>query len=152
VHYDSFLTREKPLKITRECHFNYIVKLVPVLIVLFLLQAWLFMKFAPSTHTNEVIASLGLGLIALIGGFMTYDRYYQIKLHTNFLEVKFSPIKMHEEFLYQRIERVELKQNRFGFSDVILEMKDGKVLKLRHVDDGDVIKNIIEKSLNRGRT
>ena len=101
------------------------------------------MKFVPSVHTNEVLVSMGLGLIVLVAAFMVYDHYYQIKLHPNFLEVKFSPIQMHEEFLYRSIESVEVKENRFGFSDVILEMKDGKVLKLRHVDNGAVIKNII---------
>jgi hypothetical protein len=131
------------MNITREQHVSYLAKISPLIGITYLIQAQLYLHYLPSELTREIVASIGLCLIFLILGFLAHDRFHKISLHTNHREIKFAPLKLHRELLYRNIQSVKVKKEGKAFSDVIIELKDGEIIKLHHIDNPTEVQRIL---------
>lgn len=134
------------MKITREKHQRYINRLTPALMILIAFQAYLYSVYAPGPHVQEVTYFLLGGLLFLVGSFCVYDHFHQITLHGNHLEIKFSLLDLNEEILYGQIQEVKIREHRFAFADVDLVLRDGRIQRLRHVDNAHQVKDLVLKN------
>jgi hypothetical protein len=129
------------MKVTREKHFNYMLKLAPALGLAYVLQTWLYLQYVPEDQAIEVLKLIGILLALMIAGFIFYDRFHEITLHPNSIEISFPPMDYHEEFSFRDIEAVEVRTNFFSLSDVVIHLYDGTSVKLRHVDQAEIIRD-----------
>lgn len=131
------------MKITRHNHHSYMVNVAPIITLLYFGLGWLAIEHTPSDLVREVVASVGLSLILLFVGLYLHDRFHQIWLYRNHIEIKFPPLKMQRELLYRNIQEVKVKQGRRKFADVIIELRDGSIICLHHVDDPHELQRIL---------
>lgn len=141
------------MKVTREKHFNYMLKLAPILGLAYIFQTWLYLHYAPEGQAIDVMRLVGILLALLIAGFLFYDRFHEITLHSNSIEISFPPMDYHEEFTLREIQDVEIRTNIFSLSDVIIHLYDDTSLRLRHVDQAELIRDHLlgRKSLPSSR-
>lgn len=133
------------MKLTRDHHLNYVLKITPYLILAFAIQAYLYLKIAPGPITYEVIYLLATGLIFLIVTFATEIFETHADFHRNHMEIKHKLLRTKEEFLYRDIRWVEIKPTRHAFSHLIFTLHDGRQFKLKNVDMAYELKKLIEK-------
>lgn len=131
------------MKITREKHATYILKAAAILALAYFIQSYLYLNFGPQELAREIVASLGFSLVCLIGAFLFHDKFHEIKLHANHLEIKFSPLKLHRELFYRNIQNIHVKKSRRDFADVVIELRDGSTISLHHVDDPHEVQKTI---------
>lgn len=133
------------MQITRNNHLRYMAKITPLLLVLYVLQAILYQKFAPAHLSSDMNVFLGIGLAFIILSYYFYDHHHKIIFHPNYLEVRFDILKMKEEILYSNIQTVEVRKKRHQFAHVVLTLRDGNECHLHHVDSPETVAEFIEK-------
>lgn len=129
------------IKVTREKHFNYMLKISPLLGSLYMVQALICLRYLPEAQTIDVLKLVGILLALMIAGFIFYDRFHEITLHPNSIEISFPPFDYHEEFSFREIQKVDIHTNRFSLSDVIIYFYDETSVRLRHVDQAELIRD-----------
>lgn len=132
------------MEITRNEHARYMSRLTPILIALYLIQAWLYQKFAPAHLSGDVNLFLGVGLAIIILLYHFYDLHHKIIMRPNFIETRFDILKMKEEILYRKVTMVEVKKSRWAFGKVILHTFDGETFELHHLDAPEEVAQYIE--------
>lgn len=137
------------MQITRNNHLRYMARLTPFLLFLYLIQVYLYQKFAPAHLSSDVNLFLGIGLALIILLYHFYDQHHKITLKENYLEARFDLLKIKEEVLYQNVIYIEVKRSRFYYGKVTLHTRDGSVCHLHHVDSPDLIKEFIEKKITK---
>ena len=131
------------MKVTREKHFDYMFKLAPQLAAAYFVQAYFYLNYGPEQLAKEIVVTLGVGLILLVLGFYLHDQLHNINLHEDYLEVSFSPLKIKREVKYRDIINIEINKNKKDFSDITIEARDGRVIKLLRVDNAELIQKRI---------
>ena len=133
------------MQITRHEHQRYMSRLAPALLLLYVIQVYLYQRFAPVHMASDMNLFLGIGLALIILLYHFYDYHHKIILRPNYIETRFDILKMKEEILYQNVVHIEVKRSRFHFAKIILHERDGNVHHLHHVDSPDLIIDYIEK-------
>ncbi len=133
------------MDITRHNHVSYLARRTPLLLVLYVVQALLYLRFAPPHLAGDGNILLGVGLAAIILAYYLYDTYHQVILRPNYLELRWDLLRIKEEILYRNIVMIEVKRRRHGHADILLHQRDGKVSALYRVDSPDQIVAYIEK-------
>lgn len=133
------------MNITRHEHVRYMAKWTPLLIILYVLQAILYTRYAPSHLSSDMNVILGVGLSLIIVCFNFYDYHHKVTLKPNYIEVRFDLLKMKEEILYQNIQMVEIKKQKHSFANMVLHLRDGSVCELYHLDSPHMVADYIEK-------
>lgn len=137
------------MHITRHEHVRYMAKWTPLLIVLYVLQAILYAKYAPPHLSSDMNVLLGVGLSLIILGYNFYDYHHKVSLKPNFIEVRFDLLKVKEEILYQHVHFVEIKKPKQNFANMALHLRDGSVYELYHVDSPHLVADFIEKKKSK---
>lgn len=137
------------MNITRHEHVRYMAKWTPLLIGLYLVQAYLYARFAPAHLSTDVNLLLGIGLSFIILSYNFYDYHHKIILKPNYIEVRFDVLRMKEEILYQHIQFVEIKKAKGAFANMSLHLRDGSVCQLFHVDSPHMVADFIEKKKSK---
>lgn len=134
------------MRLTREKHLSYMVKLAPLLLLAVVLQSYLYSQFFPQDLARDIGIFLSVGVALILLGFLSYDHFHQVLLAENTIEVSIHPLRYQESILYRSIVAYEVISNRYGFSQVKLELKNGEKIVLRHLDDGEkLIQWIVQK-------
>lgn len=127
-------------KVTREKHLDHLVRVVPLIVLGYGIQCYIFMQMkGPFSSTTCLI--LGAMLIFMICSFVFYDVNHQITLNEDHLEFRFLTLK--KVISYQDIVSIEITDPTETFGTVMIRAKHGK-FRLYFVDDIDKIKQWIE--------
>lgn len=135
------------MQITREQHLRYMTKITPLLLVLYLIQYYLYQNYAPTHLRGEVGPFLGVGLALIVLGYHFYDVHHKVIFHKNYLQIRFDLLKINEEILYRKIDYVELRKKSESFGHLIIFTNDGQVFHLRHIDNPETIRDYLEQKL-----
>lgn len=133
------------MQITRNNHQRYMARLTPLLVALYLIQIYLYQKYAPTHLSSDMNVFLGIGLAMIILLYHFYDIHHKVTLKPNYIEARFDLLKIREEMLYQNVVHVEIKKSRFHYAQVTLHGHDGEMIRLHHVDSPDLIADYIQK-------
>lgn len=133
------------MQITRNQHQRYMARLTPFLLGLYLIQVYLYQRFAPTHLSSDMNLFLGVGLALIILMYHFYDVHHKITFKENYIEARFDLLKIKEEVLYRNVVHVEVKKSRFAYGKVVLYSRDGSTIQLHHVDSPDLIADYIEK-------
>lgn len=131
------------MKITREKYAQFVNKLIPVLVLCYLLQAYLYLRYAPSDISFDVVLLLGLALAGMFIYHGVFEHYHKITLHSNYLEVQFAPLKMQNSYSYREIVDVAVESRLKAYKHVLIHLEDGSKLKLAYVDDAEKIRKYL---------
>ena len=135
------------MNITREHYSNFMAKVIPLLTLAYFLQAFLYLRYAPTGLAQEVVGCLGLALVGLFIYYFVFDRYHKVVFHPTYLEIRFDPLQIHHECCYREIMDVKIKDEKKNYHHVMIHLKNGEVLKLPHVDDAhSVRKYLLERA------
>jgi hypothetical protein len=135
------------MKITREKYAQFVAKLIPILVLSYLLQAYLYLRYAPSDISHDVVLLLGLALVGMFIYHGVFEHYHKITLHSNYLEVQFAPLKSLSSYFYRDIVDVEVERKLKAYQHVLIHLEDGSKLKLAYVDDAEKIRKfLLERS------
>ena len=132
------------MQITRNEHQRYMVRLAPVLILLYLIQVYFYNRFVPG-ESQGMSLFLGLGLALIMYLYHFYDQHHKITLKNNYIETRFDLLKRKEEILYRNVTHIEVKKSRFYFGNITLHTIDGEIHRLHHLDSPDLVAQFIEK-------
>lgn len=132
------------MRITREKHMAYIVKLMPFLLIALVAQCYVYMQWAPYDIALDISIFTGIGLVLTAAGFALYDHFHKVQLHRNHLVVKFALMNYEEEILYRNIQELDVEVTKQAYYNVRLTMKDGSSCKLYYLDDVQDLKSFIK--------
>lgn len=118
-------------------------KVMPLLTLAYFIQAYFYLNYAPYGLAQEVVGLLGLSLVGMFVYYFIYDRYHEVVLHPNYVEIKFAPLQIQKECLYREILNVEIESSKKSFHHVKIHLKSGEVLKLAHVDHADSVRKYL---------
>lgn len=135
------------MKITRERYAQFVTKLIPFLVLSYLLQAYFYLKYAPSDISYDVVLLLGFALVGMFIYHGVFEHFHKITLHPNYLEVQFAPLRLFNSYSYREIVQVEVESKLKAYQHVLIHLEDGSKLKLAYVDDAEKIRNfLLERS------
>lgn len=135
------------MKITREKYGQFVMRLIPFLVISYFFQAYLYLRFAPSSISYDVVSLLGFALVGLLIYHGVFEHYHKIILHSNYLEIQFTPLKLLKSYSYREIVDVVVENKLKFYQHVLIHLEDGSKLKLAYVDDAEKIKNfLLERS------
>ena len=131
------------MKITRENHANFMIKVMPLLTIAYFIQAYFYLKYAPQPLAQDVVGCLGLALIGIFVYYSVYNRFHEVVLHSTYFEIRFAPLSIHQETLYREIVDVEIEDGKKSYHHVKIHLRSGEVLKLAHVDDAHTVRKYL---------
>jgi hypothetical protein len=134
---------------TRESHLKYVNKITPYLVVSFVVQSYIYQRWAPAGLASEVIIFIGCSLALLIAAMIFFDHHHKIIFHENHLEVRFDLIQYHQEVLYRDIQWVEITRSKHGFATLVVTGKDHVETKLFYLDNPLAIKNFLDRKAGK---
>ena len=135
------------MTITRENHHRYMTRLAPLLVLLLVIQTWLYQRFVPQEMATDVSLFVGVGLVLMLVAFHVHNEYHRVHLRENYLELKFDLLNYHQEILYRKICEIDVQNTKHGYSNVRLTLKDGSTHRIFYIDQGDVLyKTVLEKA------
>lgn len=132
------------MQITRQNHLRYMAKITPLLLILYVAQAYLYRTYAPAHLVSDMNLFMGIGLAFIILCYHFYDLHHQIICHENYIEIIFDLLRMKEEILYSNIVHVEVKRKKHAFGHLEIHDRNGQVFQLHHVDAPEEIQRYIE--------
>jgi len=133
------------MKMTREKHLEYIVRMAPLLIIAVALQVYVYAQFFEPVEAREIGIFLAIGTALILGSFYAYDHFHQVLFKENYLQIQVKPLKYQTEILYRNIVGYEITHHPSGFSNVKLLLKHGEPVKLYYLDNGDDFIHAIKK-------
>ena len=131
-------------RITREKHLDHMVKVVPVIVLGYALQCYMIMKLGPGNFAQNSLLFLGLCLVAMIAGFITYDLKHKVEFKDRELVFYFAPFHNHITLSYHEIVSVELSEAGQSFATLTLLTSSGKKYRFYFVDEADKIKSWLD--------
>jgi len=138
----------QPKQLTRNHHFNHLVKMVPLIAVIFGVQCFMAQEYYTNVDTKNMLMALGFGLISFILGFNFYDRKHVIVLRENDIHVKWSIFRNYT-IPYVDIWAVESQGDDEQFGTLVIKMRKGcgrhKVFYF--IDEPDEMKKLIQSCL-----
>ena len=133
------------MKMTREKHLDYMVKMAPFLFLAVVAQIFIYAHFFEPILAKEISIFLSVGTSLILGAFYAHDHFHQVLLQPNYLEIQVKPFKYREEILYRNIVGYEITRHPKGFSNIKLMVKNGAPIRLYYVDDGDEFIHTLKK-------
>ena len=131
------------MEITREKHMNYLTRLMPVLLLAYIVQSYLYMQWAPKDLAIDVSIFVGVGICLIALCFALYDHFHKVELHRHHLVIGINLLKYREEILYRNIQEVEVEVSKHAFYNVTLTLRDGTIHKIYYLDDVQDLKKMI---------
>lgn len=126
--------------VTREKHLDHMVRVVPIIVLFYGIQYYMVFQMGVS-FTNSHFMALGLFLVLMIAGFISYDLHHKIECKENHINVCWGPLN--KNILYQDILAVEIPEDEKSFSTVKIVTKNGST-KFFFVDQAKALKLFIE--------
>lgn len=133
------------MKMTREKHLEYMVKMAPFLFFAVVIQIFVYAQFFEPVLIQEIGIFLSVGSALILAAFYAHDHFHQVLLKENFLEIRISPLNYQEEILYRNITSYEVTHHKSGFSNVKLHLRDGAPVRLYYLDDAEGFIHAIKK-------
>lgn len=134
------MSKKPPFSITREKHLDHMVRVVPLIALMFGVQGYILMKIHEGLGGAAIFVLAGC-LISLITAFITYDVKHQVTFFEGHLEMKFMGLK--KSISYSDITAVFVSEAGQTFASVHLKTTTGKHTFF-FVDDADAIKAFLE--------
>lgn len=132
----------KPFSITREKHFDHMVKVVPFIVFCYAVQSYVILRVSPTEFSQVSLSILGGFLAFMIAGFIFYDLKHQVTFFEDHLEVKFLTGK--KTIRYQEIQGLSVRDPGQTFSNFTLKTSE-RSHTFYFIDDADKIKSWLEK-------
>lgn len=133
------------MKMTREKHLEYMVKMAPFLFFAVVIQIFAYAQFFEPVMARDIGIFLSVGTALILAAFYAHDHFHQVLFQPNFLEVKVGPLKYREEILYRHITGYEITNHPGGFSNIKLLKKDGSSIRLYYIDNGEEFIHTLKK-------
>lgn len=133
------------MKMTREKHLGYMVKMAPFLLAAVVIQSFLYSHFFEPALARDIGIFLAVGTSMILAAFYAHDHFHQVLLKENYLEIQVRPLKYQEEILYRNIVSYEVVHHKSGFSNVKLHLKHGEPVKIYYLDNADEFIHTIKK-------
>jgi hypothetical protein len=141
---------KKPLaKIGRQNHQNHLVKVMPILTIVYCLQCFVMYKFAHDINIGDYALSLGVMLAGLIVAMMYYDNNHQVMIYEDHLHLSFGLFGLDKKIPLRDIVDIQVPKKECPFSNVTIVTKDDKKHIFLFVDYPVQVKQTIE-STRRG--
>jgi hypothetical protein len=136
------MNKTTPFQVTREKHLDHMVKVVPLIALMFGIQGYILMKIHEGFGGGAVFFLAGC-LVFMITAFITYDVKHKVTFFEDHLEMSF--LGLQKSLSYTDIISVHVSESKQTFATVLIRTKTG-----RHtfffVDDADGIKSFLESS------
>lgn len=132
------------MRITREKHLSYITRLMPFLILAYIGQSYLYLKFAPRHLAVDVSLFVGVGIVLIALAFTLYDHFHKVTLHHNHLAISIEVLNYQEEILYGHIQSIEVEVSKHAYYNVTLNLRDGRSVKMYYLDDVQDLKHLVK--------
>jgi hypothetical protein len=136
------------MKMTREKHLDYMVKMAPFLFFAVVIQIFVYAQFFEPVLIREIGIFLSVGSALILAGFYAHDYFHQVLFQPNYLEIRVSPLRYREEILYRNITGYELKNSKHGFGNVTLHLKEGHKVNIYYLDDTEGFVHQIKRKQN----
>jgi hypothetical protein len=104
----------------------------------------MIMQLNPGEFAQNSLLFLGICLVAMIAGFITYDLKHRVEFKENALIVHFAPFHYQVSLAYDDIVGVELSEAGQSFATLHLVTTEGKKYRFYFVDDADKIKTWLD--------
>lgn len=126
--------------VTREKHLDHMVRVVPIIVLFYGIQYYMVFQMGVS-FTNSHFMVLGLFLVFMIAGFISYDLHHKIECKENHINICWGPLN--KKILYQDILAIEIPEDEKSFSTVRIVTRYGSH-KFFFVDNGKALKAFIK--------
>lgn len=133
------------MKMTREKHLDYMVKMAPFLFFAVVIQIFVYAQFFEPILARDISIFLSVGTALILAAFYAHDHFHQVLFQPNYLEIRVNPLKYREEILYRNIIGYEITHHPRGFSNVKLLIKNGDPVKLYYIDNGEDFIHTLKK-------
>lgn len=117
------MTNKTPFVLTREKHLDHMVRVVPLITLAYAIHSYLLLQMN-SPLSQGSLFFLGVGLVLIVAGFITYDLKHRVILHEDRLEVSF--LAGSKTILFQDIIKVEVSDKGHSFASLIIWHSQGK--------------------------
>lgn len=134
------MSKTTPFTLTREKHLDHMVKVVPLIVLMFGIQGYILTKIHEDLGGVAIFALAGC-LISMITAFITYDVKHQVTFFEHHLEMKFFGLK--KSVSYSDIVTVTLSESNQTFASLQIRTKTGKHTFF-FIDDADGVKAFLE--------
>jgi hypothetical protein len=124
------------MNITRENHLRYMARLAPFLVVGLVIQTYLYRLFVPQEMATDVSIFVGALLSLMLIGFYVYNEFHKVKVHANYLELRFDLLGHHQEIIFKNIIEADIDKSRHGYANLKFTMKDGSTHRILYIDQG----------------
>ncbi len=141
VYTDPIDMNEKSYNITREKHLDHMVRVVPLIVLVYAIQCYVLSNMEGPIGVKMLWAIGGL-LITMIVGFVSYDVYHQVTLFDEHLEITYYRFKMAIPF--EDIVAVYITDPNESFGTVKVQTRKTNY-RFYFVDDVAKIKSWIEE-------
>lgn len=121
----SGMTNKTPFVLTREKHLDHMVRVVPLITLAYAIHSYLILQMNSPLGEGS-LSLLGVGLVLIVAGFITYDLKHRVTLHQNHMEVSFLGQK--QTILFQDITKVEVYEKGHSFASLIIWHAKGKTV------------------------
>jgi hypothetical protein len=133
------------MKMTREKHLDYMVKMAPFLLAAVVIQSYIYSRFFEPALARDIGILLAIGTSLILGAFYAHDHFHQVLLKDNYLHIQVKPLKYQEEILYRNITGYQVKNSRHGYGNVTLHLKEGHSVNIYYLDDVEGFIQTIKK-------
>ncbi len=136
---------KKPLaKIGRQNHQKHLVKVMPILTVVYCIQCFVMYKFAHDINIGDYALSLGVMLAGLIFSMMYYDNNHHVMIFEDHLHLSFGIFGLDKKIKLTDILEIHTSEEECPFSNLTILTKDDKRHTFFFVDYPVQVKQTIE--------
>lgn len=139
------MSKTTPFTLTREKHLDHMVKVVPLIVLMFGIQGYILTKIHKDLGGVAIFALAGC-LISMIAAFITYDVKHQVTFLEDHFEMSFFALK--KSVSYSDIVSVSISESNQTFASLRIRTKTGKHTFL-FIDDADGVKAFLESHVNK---
>jgi hypothetical protein len=132
-------------RVTREKHLDHMVRVVPFIVTAYAIQCFFIMKLGPVEFAVNGLFFLGVCLMSMITGFVTYDLTHVVEFYQDSIKINMKWLNYEENISYRDIFKVEVSDSGQTFATLKITTKSGEYHSFYFVDDADKIKKWLDQ-------
>ncbi len=136
------MKNERVIYLSREKHLDHMVRVVPFIVLCYLIQSYVVFRINPGEFTSTSLMVLGGLLATMIAGFVIYDLKHKVEIRECDLSISFFGHK--KEILFSEISSLEIAEPGQSFSHLIVKVQNKKYT-FYFIDNAEKIKCWIEE-------
>lgn len=132
-----------PACITREKHLDHMVKIVPFIAMVYLMQCYFFTKLNLEMMGQDAMLLMGICMAGMIVAILTYNLKHKVFFYHDYLEIEFLSFK--QKINYSEITSIKVPEEDLNFSTLTLTLKSKDSYHIYFVDEAKKIKSWLEE-------